>query len=281
MSHSKRGYILLVVVLMVLFAISQVKTANAGNNIWTSIGPDSIAINNLKTLVIDPVSPSTLYALTRGGVFRSTDAGENWTNIDNNLFTQGLYTLPEVATLAIDPASHTTLYLMSSDGLFKSVNSGDTWTKWSTSAGWFTSLVIDPLEPAIMYGAVAGEAGWLLKSTNGGKDWSKAIQGLTSGEIRTLAMNPLAPSTLYIGMYAGGVYKSTDGGSNWFRAPLDKADHTNFWDNKKILDVALDLAAPGTLYAATEQDGLFKSVDGGASWTSLGLPLGQSSVSIF
>ncbi len=75
---------------------------------WTTLGPDS---GSILSLVVDPATPSTLYAGTvRAGVFKSTDAGANWRPMNAGLLDR--FDLPalEVSKLAIDPVTPETLY---------------------------------------------------------------------------------------------------------------------------------------------------------------------------
>jgi hypothetical protein len=82
----------------------------AGNNSWTNIGPDSgITIN---ALAIDPVVHQTLYAGTNGGVFKSTDGGNNWRD-----FNAGL-TNTQANDLAIMQTAPQTLYAGTSSGIW-------------------------------------------------------------------------------------------------------------------------------------------------------------------
>src|SRR5204863_420687 len=91
----------------------------AGVNSWTSNGPTGELV---EALAIDPSTPTTLYAGTLGGVFKSTDAGGSWTAI-----TTGLTNL-EVQAIAIDPSTPTTLYAGTGGGMFKSTDAGGSWT---------------------------------------------------------------------------------------------------------------------------------------------------------
>ena len=71
----------------------------SGINQWTSLGPDG---GGVSALVLDPQTPTTIYALTSGGIFRSTDSGANW------LATGGLPPADSPGdvpiSLSIDPA---------------------------------------------------------------------------------------------------------------------------------------------------------------------------------
>ena len=112
----------LLISLLAFLIMSQAGSVSAGTNVWTSIGPEGGIV---RSLAIDPITPSTLYAGTDGGVFKSTDGGENWVNTgltDSTIFS-----------LAVDPATPSTLYAGTyREGVFKSTNSGGTWSAINT-----------------------------------------------------------------------------------------------------------------------------------------------------
>jgi photosystem II stability/assembly factor-like uncharacterized protein len=78
------------------------KSLDAGAT-WQPAGTGS-ELTNISTLVIDPATPTTLYAGTYNGVYRSRDGGESWSAITSGLTTS------DVDALAIDPRTPTTLY---------------------------------------------------------------------------------------------------------------------------------------------------------------------------
>ncbi len=82
--------------------------------------------------------------------------------------------------------------------------------------------------------------------------------------VNQLAIDPLSPSTVYMAGY--GVWKSTDAGAAWSRLP--GLGSTNIWD------LVVDPDNPSVLFAASADAGIFRSTNGGASWTSSnqGLP---------
>ena len=92
--------VLLSGLLTVLFA-SQAGTVSAGTNVWTSIGPEG---GRILALAIDPAAPSTIYAGTWGGVFKSTNGGAAWSAVNTGLTNTDVY------ALAIDPVTPSMLY---------------------------------------------------------------------------------------------------------------------------------------------------------------------------
>lgn len=77
---------------------------------------------SIKALVIDPKTPTTLYARTSDGVFKSTSSGATWEAINAGLSGTS------VSNLALDPQTPTTLYVWTrGGGVFKSIDGGTTW----------------------------------------------------------------------------------------------------------------------------------------------------------
>jgi photosystem II stability/assembly factor-like uncharacterized protein len=204
--------------------------ARAGFNVWTSQGPGA---PTFQTVVLDPTAPNTLYAAGTSlyldlGAFKSTNAGSSWSAANT-----GLPELSVSAPLAVDPNVPDTLY-----------------------AGTLRNGV--------------------FKSTDGGGTWSPANTGLPgTAAIFVLAVDPNTPGTLYAGTYdldtnANGVFKSTNAGGTWSVANTGLPDTGT--SASEVNALAVDRTTPGTLYAAMGLDnvsgGVFKSTDGGSSWSA-------------
>ena len=186
-----------------------------------------------------------------------------------------------VYNLAIDPQTPATLYAAvyrnsSGDGygVFKSTDGGSSWN--AINAGLpqphpISTLAVDPLTPTTLYaGWNYSWSGGVFRSTDGGGSWS-ATGGFGGNQnVRALAIDPRAPTTVYAGTSGeppfGGVFGSLDSGGHWTAMRNGLPHHA-------IGSLAIDPQNTATVYAGTYGGGLYKSTDGGSSWsaaTSLG-----------
>jgi len=104
--------------------------------------------------------------------------------------------------------------------------------------------------------------------------------GVSSGRIRSVAVHPNNPLTVYIGVAYGGIWKTTNGGESW----IDVGDYN--MDVLTFGSIAIDPNNPDIIYAGTGEvrafseskqygKGLFKSTDAGVSWTKATVDLGD------
>jgi hypothetical protein len=214
---------------------------------WSAIN-SGLTNTHVWALAIDPTNTSTLYAGTEGGAFKSIDGGGSWSAINSGL------TNTHVWALAIDPSNTNTLYAGTESGMFKSTDGGGHWSYCSLPYE-VNALAIDPSNPSIVYAVTQSDG--IFKSTNGGKSWVAVITGLTCTLGYALAIDPSNPSTIYAGADCA-VWKSTDAGGHWFAILI-----TSYG-----LALAIDPTNPSIIYAGTWGYGIFKSTDGGASWSA-------------
>jgi photosystem II stability/assembly factor-like uncharacterized protein len=249
-----------------------------GAQTWTEATSTPLAGDLAMALVVDPQDSDTLYLPVtatggRNGVSKSIDGGRTWTTPTaygpGPLFISG-------AALAIDPRNTNTIYL-SSFGTFKSTDGGQSWT--SIYPGLFASIVVDPQSPGTVFGA---SSVGIVKSTDDGANWTALRSGLRAVWITAAAIDPQSPDTLYAAArccygygfgYDGslGLFKSSDKGKTWAAAGagLKFDDYAN-----AVVTLAVDPQTPSNLYAGVNGDGgcggLFKSVDGGMTWSATG-----------
>jgi uncharacterized repeat protein (TIGR01451 family) len=128
---------------------------------------------------------------------------------------------------------------------------------------------IHPTDPNIMY--LAGVAGGVWKTTNGGGTWTALTDLLPNLAVASLAMDPKNPNVLYAGTGEGfgnldahrgiGIYKTVDGGVTWAHLAA-----TLTADFHYVNDLVISPNDSQRIYAATHT-GVWRSINGGTSWT--------------
>ena len=180
--------------------------------------------------------------------------------------------------VVVDPENPGTMYATTSAGLFKSEDGGASWDSSGLNGFAVYALVIDPQQPDTLYAAATNSRPDedtivnIFKSTDGGASWNESDSGL-SGCCLSLGIDPQNTSTLYVlsGAPTRGIFRNTDSGASW--RMIYALSGGLYFD-----DLAIDPNSPGTLYAPAHFTGggaaIFKSVDGGTSWSEAdaGLP---------
>ena len=223
----------------------------------------NLPTNNVETLAAAQLSSTILYAGTwEQDIYRSTDHGATWqpanTGITLPLRVQG--------GLAVNPVTPTILYTgdyYGNGGLYRSDNGGISWTLNLPGAA-VRAIAVHPLTPTIV---LAGdrEKG-LYRSLDGGDAWVliDAAAGLTDPRIRELAFASAMPDTVYAG--AGpSVFVSANAELTWTLASTLSST---------VQALAVHPVTPTILYAGTFANSLFRSADGGLTWSAMdnGIP---------
>ena len=210
------------------------RTTDGGAN-WAPSTTGLGAIKNFLSLAIDPVNPANVYAgtsfatVTSTGpstIYKSTDGGDNWTEINNGLPTDPAEINP-VRTLSISPDNPDIviagLFMNTvSGGLYVTTDGGGSWTrKWDGAPQDIgvlpRSSIIKPGSPMEFYvgldnNSVQTNIG-VWGTTDGGTTWAAFNGGtmLTTYQIRALAFKGTEQSTLYAGaaVNGAGVYEYT------------------------------------------------------------------------
>lgn len=232
----------------------------------------------INAMAVNPQNGLVVYAGTYGdGVFKSTDGGLSWVRASN-----GMQAGAVVYTIAVDPENPNRLYAgtraLGKEGppwsgiVYKSSDGGASWKAvLQNIAGvdqqdWVYSIAVLPRDPNLVL-AAAHEYG-VYRSWDYGESWAAANNGVTDGSGRAVAFDPRYrnPSTAYLGVWhRSGLFKTTSDGDNWELI-------TDGIIDSKIYSMGLvvDRLSPNRLFAATFGNGVLRSTNSGASWTSVG-----------
>jgi photosystem II stability/assembly factor-like uncharacterized protein len=263
--------------------------------------------SGLARLSFDPQTPSTIYSAGGGtqfgGVYKSTDGGASWTRISSGLFVLSAPFTEVSSAVAVDPLNASILYVGTTiAGVYKSTDGGANWTV--TGAGLpggvvVRALVVHPTNagavvaatdrgvyrttnggasweptglatvPVVSLAALPGGAGAALlaatpglgvyASADAGATWSHSAAGLPRPLVRHLAISTSDPARLYAGT-DDGLYQTFDRGDNWAFTGLTNS-------GRAILGLAVDPLNPSNVYAGLDFQGVFKSTNGGESFS--------------
>jgi photosystem II stability/assembly factor-like uncharacterized protein len=258
-----------------------------------NIGNASQFVNQaINVIVVDPANSQTVYLSSTNGVFRSTDGGQNW--------TLGANSAGDARSLVLDassPGASRILYAgISGRGVFQSTDGGQNWTAILTGAtpavatavgaapAGFRKVVVDLAPPTsppnpngiqVLYVSLQGTGGapdpvGVFLSTDQGVNWTQqAATGMPGNTQRGysfhMAVDPGSPGDgandiIYFGTVRQA--RSNDSGANFTGMAGLHAD-THSW-------AFFPQPAPASSIVYNGNDGgIFRSIDGGATWTSL------------
>jgi len=228
---------------------------------------------------------------TGGGIWKSTDSGNSWSNVSDGQLATG-----SVGALAVAPSDANVVWagmgegcirgnLSDGNGVYRSTDAGRTWKHLGLAdTKHIGRLRVDPRDPDVAYVAALGhvygpnhERG-VFRTRDGGATWKQVLAVNDSTGAIDLSMDPNNPRILFAATWqvyrtpwslvsggrGSGLWKSTDAGDTWVRLAGEGLPK-GIWGR---VGVSASAAQPGRVYAAIEADegGVFRSDDGGRTW---------------
>ncbi|MGQ0648770.1 MAG: WD40/YVTN/BNR-like repeat-containing protein [Gemmatimonadaceae bacterium] len=211
---------------------------------WRNVGP--IRGGRVDAVTGDPTKPFVFYhGAVNGGVWKTTNGGQTWVNL-----TDGKSDISSVGAIGVAPSDHNVIYVGTGEsqlredltfgtGIYRSTDAGDTWQHLGlVDTQQITDVVIDPRDPDRVFVAAIGHAfgpnaeRGVFRSTDGGKAWRKVLFINDSTGANDLSMNPSNPRIIYATM----------------------------WKFQRT---------PWSMEAGGGRSGIWKTTDGGDTWTEI------------
>jgi len=280
-----------------------VYAGSASGGVWKSVNGgtsfkpifDSANALSIGAIAIDPSTPENLWVGTGeswvrnsvsigDGIYKSTDGGENWTNV-------GLKDSEHIAKILVDPRNGNNVLACAtghlwddsdSGGVYRTTDGGKTWNKVLSGANRSTGcamLAMSAQAPGTVFATLwdfrrqawtfrsGGPGSGIFKSTDGGAHWteltSKTLPAKPYGRI-AIQVAPSKPQTVYamIESAKSALFRSDDGGANWTR--LDASQYM-VWRPFYFGNLIVDPKDPEKVFKV---DGpLLLSVNGGKSFS--------------
>jgi photosystem II stability/assembly factor-like uncharacterized protein len=172
------------------------------------------------------------------GVFRSTNNGDNWTQVGLSENT--------IWALAINSNDH--IFAATTGGVYRSTDNGLTWS--GSSIGVFTSVVSLAINSNNYIFAGTNYGYGIFRSTNNGQSWSPVNNGLTAETVSAIAIN--SEDEIFAATDNNGVFISTNNGDNWTQ--LNSGLET-------LRTYSLAINSSGYIFVGTLGNGVSRSVN--------------------
>ena len=130
---------------------------------------------------------------------------------------------------------------------------------WNPGVGRITGIGIDPSNSNHII--VGGPTGGVWKTTNGGSTWLPLSDDFSTMDVYAMAISPHNPSTYYWGSTGGDIYVSTNAGASWTYQASPGSGNIN-----KFLFHPTD---PNIIFAVNESSGLYRTTNGGGTWSAV------------
>jgi len=210
-------------------------------------------------LFFHPTDPNTIMSCNDGGIWLSTNSGNTFTNLNQNL------TLTQFYRIAASPFTPSRILGGTQDNGTQQTYSALNWA--AAYGGDGGEVCFNPFNSNFILGET--QNGGIFRTTNGGTSWSSATSGISTSEnvawVAPIIAHPTTDGTFYVARQR--VYRSTNNGGAW------TAISANVNGSSAVREMAISKSNPLIMYA-TSGSNIFLSTDGGATFTNKtsGLP---------
>lgn len=294
MKNSKKLSAWILALLLFATSADAQKTGLGQFKNWTprNIGPAGMSgrITAIDAVVADP---NTIYlGAASGGVWKTTNSGASWESVFDE---QPILNIGSIAIQQSNPAvvwvgtgeGNPRNSINLGEGIYKTLDAGKTWKRMGLEKTRnIHRIIVDPSNQNTVYAGVIGnpfaahpERG-VFKTTDGGETWNRILHTNDTSGVADMIMDPSNPNKLFAALWqhsrtpwslnsggkGSGLFVTIDGGKNWKKlgakeglpdGPLGR------------IGLAISRSNPNRVYALIEatKNGLYKSDDGGNSWT--------------
>jgi len=235
---------------------------------WNALG--ALPTNQIITsLLVANNTPMVMFASTYNGVFTSTSGGTTWSAINNGL--------------PLNPMFSGNPTITSSDGLFV-VASGKIYRRLSGETSWVEvvsgiaatesigTIAIDPSQETTLY--AVSSSNLLYKTINSGNSWVAVTPQRPMNNVGWLSVSPISSDVIFCFSGGGGVSRSNDRGLTWSPASKTGLPYADYFVYE------INPINPQIQFAGGNGD-LYKSIDGGMSWSKAMNGLSAASIYAF
>src|SRR3954469_13815592 len=251
-----------------------------GSDEWEKIERGLPEAPAVRALAVHPLNPQIVYAGTQLGLYRSADRGEHWDKVempDNGQTVRSILFHP--------PAPAVILVGCENCEIYRSDDGGERWARLPVSVR-FPEITTRPdsnpakrvlkmdasaSEPDVIYGAI--EVGGTIRSLDGGEHWENLSHGQylndDTVDMHGVLVGRWRPGTVFA-IGRAGLFCSADRGGHWASArlePLNPKGQTYCRDIREVPGDPKTIWVAGGANFQSDLGALFRSKDGGASWS--------------
>ena len=234
----------------------------------------------IRAILPHPENPDVVYVGTQDGPYRSTDAGERWERLD--VKDHGL----PVWSLAFDPRDPRVMYAgYENCEIYRSDDGGERWQQLPVTVRFpevtvapganpakrVLRLAANPANADELYGAI--EVGGVIRSLDGGEHWENMSHGQyvndDTVDMHGVLVGRWRPGNVFA-IGRAGLFCSADQGGHWASArlePLNPKGQTYCRDIREVPGEPRTIWVAGGANFQSDLGALFRSKDGGASWS--------------